>query len=108
LIVVTYGSEHLRECCLNAEAGEQEFGPTYSSAIRSLIADSEALGTAGELLEFYGEAVQIQSDDSLLVEIAAHCSVRFVAVGDRVALDGDGRITWASVQRLKLVAIVRC
>jgi hypothetical protein len=108
VIVVTYGSSRLKTSCQSAEAAEQEFGQAYASAVRSMIADIEAFDTASDLLQFYGSAAAIEVDDSLTLEIGANCSARFVLVGERVQRDGEGRVVWASVQRLKLIAIVRC
>jgi hypothetical protein len=108
VIVVTYGSEQLREDCLRAEAAEQAFGPGYAQSVLSLIADIEALETGSELLDFYGTTATILPDDSLTISFGAHYAATFVTVGDRVRRDDQGRIAWGSVQRLKLVTIARC
>lgn len=106
MIVVSYGSDHLRQCCSLAEAAEQEFGQVYAQAVLTLIADVEALDDGGALIDYYGPAVTIEPDDSLLVRIGANCAARFAATGTRVSLD-RGRVIWTSVQRLKFMEVVK-
>lgn len=107
MIVISYGSAALRDCCASTLTAEQELGQAHAAAVLGLIADAEALETAADLLQFYGESATVETD-SLLIAVGAKCAVRFVTVGTRVIRDNSGRICWNSVQRLKLVAIVRC
>lgn len=108
MIVISYGSRRLLDCCSSALAAEEALGPAYAPAVLSLIAEAEALETAAELLRLYGNSAKVEMDDSLLVAVGANCSVRFTVVGAQNRRDGAGRVVWDSVQRLKLVAIVRC
>jgi len=107
VIVVTYGSPHLEKCCSLSEAAEQEFGPVYADAVLALLADIEAVDEGQSLIDLYGATVTIEPDDSLSVAIGANCFAKFVTVGERVRHDRAGRVIWASVQRLKLTAVVK-
>jgi hypothetical protein len=70
-----------------------------------LIADVEAFEDASQVIDFFGLATGCHEDDSLFLPIGASYRARFVAVGKRFGCDGDGKVVWSSVKRLKLMEI---
>lgn len=87
---------------------EQQLGSAHAQALVSLIADAEAFENANELIEFFGSEAHVAADDTISLAIGPNYRVEFVAVGIRFVRDPDGRVDWASVQRLKVLDLSRC
>jgi hypothetical protein len=87
---------------------ERRLGSAHAQALLSLIADAEAFDNADALMEFFGSEARLDEHDSLFLAIGSDYRAEFVAVGARVVRDPDGKVDWTSVQRLKLVDILRC
>ena len=73
----------------------------------SLIADAEALDSADELIDYLGPAAQVDEDDTLVLTIGSEYLGEFVVLGTRAIHNENGKVDWSSVQRLKLVNILR-
>jgi hypothetical protein len=107
-LIISFDTRDLLESCSSLEIAERWLGSAHAQALVSLIADAEAFGNASELIEFFGADAQVAENDSISLAIGSDYRVVFVAAGFRVVRDTDGRIDWTSVQRLKLVDILRC
>ncbi len=73
----------------------------------TFLSDARSLETVGELLDLFGDDIKIAGDDSLSVAIGADYCADVVVVGTCHSRDAMGRIVWASVTRLKIMAISR-
>lgn len=107
LINLTFEGEPLHEICADLEKAEQAYGSIAAAALVSFISDAVSFETANELLGFLGDDIKILPDDSLSVAIGSDYRATLVVVGTRYSRDAEGRIVWASVTRLKLLAISR-
>ncbi|MEJ7776982.1 MAG: hypothetical protein WKF52_06320 [Sphingomicrobium sp.] len=107
MINITFEGEPLHEICADLEKAEQAYGSVSAGALVAFISDALSFETADELLAFLGDDAKILPDDSLSVGIGADYRAALVVVGKRHSRDAAGRIAWASVTRLKLLAISR-
>jgi hypothetical protein len=107
-LIISFGTRNLLECCSNLAAAEQRLGSAHAQALVSLIADAAAFDNADDLTKFLAPAAQVDEHDSLFLEIGSDYRARFVAVGAKLVRDAGGRVDWTSVQRLKLMDILRC
>jgi len=78
-----------------------------AAALVTFLSDARSLETVDELLDLFGNEIKITVDDSLSVAIGADYRADLVVVGSRHLRDAKGRIVWASVTRLKIMAISR-
>lgn len=101
---ISFHNQDLHDTCANLEAAEGHYG-IHAQAIVTFISDALAFENAEELFTFYGDGAKIASDDSLLIEISSGYLVTLVPVGKRYARDGDERVIWATVKRLKIMTI---
>ena len=104
-MIVSFQTEELHDCCCIGSVAEAMLGNVHAEALEMLIADAEAFETAAEFLEFGEAFASIDADDSLLADVGAVYRARFVALGQEVTRDQEGRIVWSSVRRLKLIAL---
>jgi hypothetical protein len=104
-MIVSFQSQELHDCCCIASVAEERLGNVHAEALETLIADAEAFENAAEFLEFRETFASIDADDSLLADVGADYRARFVAIGQEVTRDKEGRIVWSGVRRLKLVAL---
>lgn len=99
---ISFHDQDLHDTCANLEAAEEHYG-IHAQAIVTFISDALAFENAEELSAFYGDGAKIASDDSLSIEISSRYSVTLVPVGKRFETDGDERVIWATVKRLKIM-----
>jgi hypothetical protein len=104
-MIISFQTKELHDCSYIAAVAEEKLGNVLAQALATLISDAEAAETAQELLELYNPAALLDTMDSLFVDLGAECHARFVAVGHEFSRDEEGRTVWASVRRLKLVAL---
>ena len=104
MIVVSYASKQLAECCTKFELAQERWGSTDAQALIELIADIEALDNATDLVDFYGDIVM--QDEVLSVEFSPNCSARLKPSGRKVAKLADGTIAWDLVRRLIILEIM--
>jgi hypothetical protein len=102
---ISYGTADLKHCCLNRDIAEQRYGRTYADRLVTELADAEAFENVQEWHEILGGNVNINDDDSFEVVIGSSYRATFVSVDQNVALTGERRIVWASVEFVKLIAI---
>jgi len=107
LINITFEGQTLHDVCADLERAEQAFGSVSAGTLVMFLSDARSLETVDELLDLFGEDIKIGVDDSLSVAIGADYRAELVVVGTRHSRDEAGRIEWASVTRLKLLAISR-
>lgn len=107
MIILTFHSEALHEICSDLEKAEQAYGSVAAAALVAFISDAFSFETAEELIDFLGDDIKIMPDDSLSVAISSDYRADLVVVGTRHSKGADDRIKWASVARLKLLAILR-
>ncbi len=107
MINITFEGQSLHDICADLEQAEHAFGSVSASALVMFLSDARSLETVEELLGLFGEEIKIGKDDSLSVSIGADYRADLVVVGTRHIHDAAGRIEWASVTRLKLLAISR-
>lgn len=107
-MIISFDSRNLLECCSTLEAAEQRLGSAYAQALLSLIADAESFENAAELIEFFGPAAHVGDGDTISIAIGSDYRIEFVAAGTRFRRKAEGEIAWTSVQRLKLVNLLRC
>ncbi len=107
MIIISFEDQSLHDACVDLQQAEQLFGTLNASALVTFISDAQAFENAAELIDFRRDEVKILSDDSLSVAIGSHFLATLVVAGRRFGRDGDGRIVWTSVTRLKLVQISR-
>ena len=93
------------DCCCIATVAEETLGGVHAQALKTLIADAEAVETAAEFLHLRGQYASVDGDDSLLADLGADYRARFVAIGQEFIRDAEGKIIWSSVRRLKLMAL---
>lgn len=107
MINLTFEGEPLHEICADLEKAEQAYGSVTAGALVAFISDALSFETADELLAFLGDDIKILLDDSLSVAIGSDYRATLAVVGTHHSRNGAGRIVWASVRRLKLLAISR-
>lgn len=107
LINISFANDSLHDACVDLEQAELRFGTVSAAALTSFIADAEALEDAAELIDFYGDEIEISGDDSLIVAIGSHHRATLVVVGKMFKRDNDGRVVWKTATRLKLVDVSR-
>lgn len=107
MINITYEGEALHETCWDLQRAEQAYGSISAGALVTFLSEADSLETADEILDLLGDDAKILPDDSLSVPIGSDYRAALVVVGTHHLLDADGRIAWASVTRLKLLAISR-
>lgn len=107
MINITFEGQPLHDICADLEQAEQAYGSVSAGALVMFLSDARSLETVEELLDLFGDDIKIGADDSLSVAIGADYRANLVVVGTRHSLDAAGRIAWASVTRLKLLAISR-
>ncbi|WP_156635332.1 hypothetical protein [Methylobacterium sp. Leaf123] len=108
MINISFEDDALHDLCVNLERAEHTLGTVSAGALINLISDANAFENAHELIDFLSEDAEISVHDSLIVAIGSDYRATLVVVGTRFGRNADGRIVWASVTRLKLVAISRC
>lgn len=104
-MIVSFQTEELHDCCCYAGVAEEVLGSAHAQALVTLIADAEAVETADELLALRDPFASVDVDDSLLADVGAEYRARFVAIGQEVSQNEEGKVDWSSVRRLKLVAL---
>lgn len=107
MITISFDTQQLHDDCVDLERADLLLGSINAEALVTFLSDAAAFENVGELIAFLDEEIKINPDDSLSVAIGAEYRASLVVVGRRFARDGDGRIIWESVTRLKLVEISR-
>ncbi|MBX3565594.1 MAG: hypothetical protein KF730_13575 [Sphingomonas sp.] len=107
MINITFEGQPLHDICADLGLAEQAYGSVAAAALVTFLSDARSLETVDELLDLFGDDIKIAGDDSLSVAIGADYSADLVVVGTRHSRDAGGRIVWASVTRLKIMAISR-
>ena len=107
-MIISFSTRNLLVCCSNLATAEQRLGSAHAQALISLIADAEAFDSADDLIKFFASATQVGEHNSLFLQIGSDYRAQFVAVGTKLVRDTEGRVDWTSVQRLKLMDILRC
>ena len=107
LINISFANDSLHDVCVDLERAELRFGTVSAGALTSFIADAESLENAAELIDFYGDEIEISGDDSLIVSIGSQYRATLVVVGKMFKRDKDGRVVWKTATRLKLVDVSR-
>lgn len=106
LMIVSFHSPLLHDICTDLDRAERQYGRVEAQALVTLISDAHALENAQDLIDLHDGEIFILEDDSLRVTISADFFAALVAVGTRFERR-DGRISWDSVTRLKLVEVSR-
>jgi hypothetical protein len=104
-VIVSFESEQLHDCCCQASIAEDILGSATAQLLATVIAEAEAAETAAEFLQLREPFASVDIDDSLLTDVSAEYRARFVPIGQELTRDGEGKIVWSSVRRLKLVAL---
>ncbi len=107
MINITFEGQPLHDICASLEMAEQAYGTVSAGALVTFLSEARSLETVDELIELLGDDVDIATDDTLSVAIGADYQVDLAVVGTRHSRDTGGRIVWASVTRLKVLAISR-
>lgn len=69
------------------------------------LADAEAFENVQQWHEILGGNLTINDDESFEVAIGSSYTATFVSVDQNVVLTDAGRVDWASVEFVKLIAI---
>ena len=104
-MIVSFQSQELHDCCCIATVAEEILGGVHAQALKTIIADAEAVETAAEFLQLREPFASVDVDDSLLADVGANYRARFVPIGQEFTRDDEGRVVWSSVRRLKLMAL---
>ncbi|HEX8222490.1 MAG TPA: hypothetical protein VF605_01590 [Allosphingosinicella sp.] len=107
MITISFEDQPLHDSCVDLHRAEQMFGSVHAAAIVTFISDAMAFDNTSEFIDFLGRDVQILPDDTLSVAIGSDYRAALVVAGKRFKRSQDGRISWTSVTRLKLVEISR-
>ena len=107
MINITFEGQPLHDICADLGLAEEAYGSVAAAALVTFLSDARSLETMDELLDLFGDDIKIAVDDSLSVAIGADYRADLVVVGTRHSRDAMGRIAWASVTRLKIMAISR-
>lgn len=102
---ISFETADLKRCCLYREIAEVQYGRTYADRLVAEIADAEAFDNAMEWHNFLGGNATVNADDSFEVAIGTRYMASFVSVDINADHNAAGRINWASVQFIKLIAI---
>jgi hypothetical protein len=107
LINITFEGQPLHDICADLKQAEQFYGSVSAGALVMFLSDARSLESVEELINLFGDDIAIGAHDSLSVAIGADYRADLVVVGTHHSRDAAGRIAWASVTRLKLLAISR-
>lgn len=107
MITLSFEEQSLHDACIELREAEVQFGSLTADALVTFISDALASENAEELCTLYGDQVKFSGDDSLSVVIGSDYEAALVVAGKRFKRDGDGRVIWSSVMRLKLVEMSR-
>lgn len=106
-MIVSFENEQLHDVCTSLPCAEEAYGSVHAGVLIAVISDAMSFENAADFVAYLDADAQISTEDSLLIAIGTGYQAALVAVGTRFDRDGDGRIIWATVTRLKLVEIVR-
>jgi hypothetical protein len=105
-LIVSFDTRDLQRRCASLEEAEAWLGYPLARALLALLADAEAFDRADELVEFLGDTVTVEHNDSLSVAIGPNWDAVFMATpGTKFVQDQAGRTRWDSVTRLKLLEV---
>lgn len=107
MITISFEHAEHHETCSNLERAEQLLGSVSAGELVRFLSDAAASNNVGDLIDLLGEDIKISGDDSLSVAIGSDYRADLIAMGQHVKRDGDDRVIWTSVIRLKLMAISR-
>lgn len=107
MINITFEGQPLHDICADLGLAERAFGSVTAAALVTFLSDARSLEIVDELLDLFGNDIKIAEDDSLSIAIGAEYVAKLVVVGTRHSRDATGRVDWASVTRLKIIAISR-
>ena len=106
-MIISFDTRELQQCCSNLAIAEHELGIPHAQSLMAMIADAEAFDNAEQLFSFHDKAAQVSEGDSLKIIVGGGYTAEFVAVGIQFRRHDNGRVDWASVQRLKLLKLMR-
>jgi len=107
LITISFHDQDLHDTCARLDAAEDRYGSVHAQAIVTFISEAYSSENAEELLGLYGNRAQVGLDDSLSIEISSRYLATLVPVGTRFKKDDGDRVIWNTVNRLKIMQIVR-
>lgn len=107
MISISFENDSLHDVCVDLERAELQFGTVSASALINFISEAEAFEDAAELIDFYGDDIEISGDDSLFMALSAQHRATLVVVGKQFKRGEDGRVVWKTATRLKLVDVSR-
>lgn len=107
MIIISFKDDSLNDMCADLGQAELVLGSIGATALTNFISEAEAFENAEELIDFYGNGIEISEDDSLFVSIGLQHRATFVVVGSMFKRGEDRRIAWATATRLKLVDVSR-
>lgn len=97
-------SRDLRQVCEDPEVAERRLGEQVARALRSRLADLRAVDSIIDLP--VGQPVFLGLwHNRVRVEISDGCSILFEENHVRVRSLPDGRVDWARVRRIKILAV---
>lgn len=103
MVVISYKSRELADCCTKLEHAQQSLGLEDAQALIELIADAEALENSQALIDFY--SAEILSVLSISIQFSANRKALLEPVGKKIPQTADGGAAWDQIRRLKLVEI---
>jgi hypothetical protein len=103
VLVISYASRELADCCTKLEIAQLWLGPTNAQALIDLIADVEALENAQALIDFYD--AKLHEGDSLSVAFSPQWRAVLAAAGPKIVRTTAGEPVWERVRRLMLVEV---
>ena len=105
MVVVSFDTNDLRQCCCEYAAAEAAYGYLNGTALLTMIADIEATTNGCEMIELFGSDAILPDNGSILLDFGSDLRAELIPVGARFERDGAGRVRWRTVSRLKLVRI---
>ncbi len=84
---------------------EAALGDMHAKALATLLTEAEAADNVAELMSILGQDAHIDDDDSVHIRVGLVFMAQLVAIGSKFKRNKNGKVDWATVQRLKLVDI---
>jgi hypothetical protein len=105
MLIISFDNAELkRSCCDNAVA-EAAYGTLNARALFTALADAEAMESAADLIDFFGNEVVVQQDSSLMLSFGSDLCAKLIPVGTKFKRADDGSVNWETVRYLKLIQI---
>ena len=102
-MVLAFAERELRDLCASRNALDRRFGLECGQTFRERLADLRAAPCIHDLPLRKPDAVD--SSGRMSLEVARRIRIVFYPNHRRIPLDGDGRIDWSRVSRIKIIAI---